>query len=175
MRIAYIDFIWERNAVGGDSCALRRRKFISFFSFDKRDDSRERKRSGNELIAESEIGRQLLRSMTHDDYVQTLTTARQQIDIAPLPDELGGFRVGCCRRTCFGSFDRVLIYCPARLGRCSIEKTYWPGMIRSEIKKELSNVRIIELTNNFGSFRTNSRNDWNNLALTSDFNHRKSF
>ncbi|KAF7396748.1 hypothetical protein HZH66_007610 [Vespula vulgaris] len=68
--------------------ALRRRKFIRFFSFDKRDDSRERKRSGNELIAESEIGRQLLRSMTHDDYVQTLTTARQQIDIAPLPDEL---------------------------------------------------------------------------------------
>ncbi|KAF7399780.1 hypothetical protein HZH68_008372 [Vespula germanica] len=72
--------------------ALRRRKFIRFFSFDKRDDSRERKRSGNELIAESEIGRQLLRSMTHDDYIQTLTTARQQIDIAPLPDELGGFR-----------------------------------------------------------------------------------
>ncbi|KAL2742465.1 hypothetical protein V1477_010094 [Vespula maculifrons] len=70
--------------------ALRRRKFIRFFSFDKHDDSRERKRSGNELIAESEIGRQLLRSMTHDDYVQTLTTARQQIDIAPLPDELGG-------------------------------------------------------------------------------------
>ncbi|KAL2713081.1 hypothetical protein V1478_017274, partial [Vespula squamosa] len=66
-------------------------KIHQIFSFSKRDDSRERKRSGNELIAESEIGRQLLRSMTHDDYIQTLTTARQQIDIAPLPNELEQF------------------------------------------------------------------------------------
>lgn len=74
--------------------------------------------------------------MTHDDYIETLTTARQQqIDIAPLPNELGGFRVGSQRRTWIGLFGRILIYCPAQLVRCSIERIYRFGIIRSNIKE----------------------------------------